>query len=248
MGLARFENKLEQFISGVFARAFRSAVQPVEISAALQREVDHRAKVISRDRRLVPNEFTVSLAPSDLERLREYDAAMAGEFSRQLKEYAREQGYVFPGPVSIAFDGDESLTTGRVQVHSAAKAQVTARETTTPRRAHVTLEINGTRHAVVPPGVVIGRGTDADLRINDPGISRRHAEILVRELDGETLVGVRDLGSTNGLLVDGIKTAQARVHDGAQISLGNTRVVIHIEDDDLDLAESGYPRPGDAGR
>lgn len=248
MGLAKFENKLEQFISGVFARAFRSAVQPVEISAALQREVDHRAKVISRDRRLVPNEFTVSLAPSDLERLREYDAAMAGEFSKQLKDYAREQGYVFPGPVSIAFDGDASLTTGRVHVHSAAKAKVTARETTTPRAARVTVEVNGSRHALVPPGVVIGRGTEADLRINDPGISRRHAEILVREHEGETLVGVRDLGSTNGMLVDGVKTSQMRVHDGAQISIGNTRLVIHIDDeDDFDLAGSGE-LPGGAGR
>lgn len=248
MGLAKFENKLEQFISGVFARAFRSAVQPVEISAALQREVDHNAKVISRDRRLVPNEFTVSLAPSDLERLREYDAAMAGEFSRQLKDYAREQGYVFPGPVSIAFDGDESLTTGRVQIHSAAKAKVIARETTIPRRAHVTLEVNGTRHALVPPGVVIGRGTEADVRINDPGISRRHAEILVRDHEGQTLVGVRDLGSTNGMLVDGVKIDQVRVHDGTQISIGNTRMVIHIDDeDDIEPADSGAA-PGGAGR
>ena len=42
-GLSKFEHKLEQIISGAFARAFRSAVQPVEISAALQRECDNNA-------------------------------------------------------------------------------------------------------------------------------------------------------------------------------------------------------------
>ncbi len=61
-GLQNFENKLEQLISGVFARAFRSAVQPVEISAALQREVDNNAQILSRDRRLVPNSFHVELS------------------------------------------------------------------------------------------------------------------------------------------------------------------------------------------
>ena len=61
-GLQRFENRLEQMISGVFARTFRSAVQPVEISSALAREVDNSAQVLSRDRRLAPNDFHVELS------------------------------------------------------------------------------------------------------------------------------------------------------------------------------------------
>ena len=61
-GLQRFENKLEQFVSGTFARAFRSEVQPVEVAAALQREVDNSAQILSRDRRLVPNTFTIELS------------------------------------------------------------------------------------------------------------------------------------------------------------------------------------------
>ena len=43
------EHRLEQLISGAFARAFRSAVQPVEIAAALQREVDNNTQILSRD-------------------------------------------------------------------------------------------------------------------------------------------------------------------------------------------------------
>ena len=61
-GLQRFEQRLERLISGAFARAFRSAVQPVEIAAALQRECDNNAQILSRDRRLVPNDFHVELS------------------------------------------------------------------------------------------------------------------------------------------------------------------------------------------
>ena len=64
--------------------------------------VDNNAQIISRDRRLVPNDFIVELSPADLERLVDYDSAMASELSRQLREHADAQSYVFPGPVTIA--------------------------------------------------------------------------------------------------------------------------------------------------
>ena len=91
--LQRFERRLEQMISGAFARAFRSAVQPVEIAAALQRECDNNAQILSRQRRLVPNDFHVELAPSDLDRLAPYDTAMAAELEKQLTEHAQQNGY-----------------------------------------------------------------------------------------------------------------------------------------------------------
>ncbi len=68
-GLQKFEQRLEQLVSGAFARAFRSAVQPVEISAALQRECDNNAQILSRQRRMVPNDFHVELSPADMDRL-----------------------------------------------------------------------------------------------------------------------------------------------------------------------------------
>jgi hypothetical protein len=98
-GLQRLESKLEQLISGAFAKAFRSAVQPVEISAALHRECDNNAQILSRDRRLVPNDFHVELSQTDLDRLSPYDSALAEEMVSQLREHADQQSYVFPGPV-----------------------------------------------------------------------------------------------------------------------------------------------------
>ncbi|WP_426247201.1 FhaA domain-containing protein [Nocardioides sp. LHG3406-4] len=233
-GLQRFEQRLEQLISGAFARAFRSAVQPVEISAALQREVDNNAQILSRDRRLVPNDFHVELSGTDLDRLAPYDNAMARELTEQLEDHADQQGYVFPGPVTISFEPAEDLTTGRFRIRSRAQASVTGAGAdeatrTTSRRVRAVLEINGTRHPLNPPGLVIGRGSEADVRINDPGVSRRHVEFQVAA-SGETGLdlSVRDLGSTNGMLVDGHKMARASLRDGSTVRIGNTTMLVRL--------------------
>jgi hypothetical protein len=230
-GLQDFENKLEQMISGVFARAFRSAVQPVEISAALQRELDNTAQILSRERRLVPNSFHVELSSTDLERLAPYDNALAAEMTDALREHAEHQSYVFPGPVKISFDAADDLTTGRFRVRSAAQAKVTTNATNTMYgRAKVFLDVNGARHPLNPPGLVVGRGTDADLRINDPGISRRHVEFRIqqgRPAEGGILtLTAHDLGSTNGMIVNGTKTREASLYDGSTIRIGNTTLTV----------------------
>lgn len=229
----KFEHRLEQAISGAFARAFRSAVQPVEISAALQRELDNNAQILSRDRRLVPNSFHVELSSVDLERLAPYDSAMAAELTDALRDHAAQQAYVFPGPVRIAFEGADDLTTGRFRVRSRAEAKVTGSETRgRAGRARAVLEVNGTTHALHPPGVVVGRGTDADIRVNDPGVSRRHAEFGVSaDRDGTVRIAVRDLGSTNGVLVDGRKVTQSPLDDGSVVKVGNTTLTVRLVPD-----------------
>ena len=88
----------------------------------------------------------------------------------------------------------------------------------------------GQRHAAParPAGLVIGRGNEADLRIDDPGISRRHAQISLKESEGGTIVTVADLGSTNGVILDGQPVDSSPVRDGSEIRLGNTVIVIRI--------------------
>jgi hypothetical protein len=229
--LQRFEDRLEQFVSETFARAFRSAVQPVEVAAALQREVDNSAQILSRDRRLVPNTFHVELSPADHDRLTPYGSTLAQELTEMLREHAEEQSYVFTGPISISFDKVDELGTGRFRVRSAAIARVTPAgggsvTETAVRRANVVLEVNDMRHPLEPPGLVIGRGTDADLRINDPGVSRRHAEIRVMPGSNAPSVSIVDLGSTNGMLVNGQRVQQAQLDDGAVVKIGNTSMTV----------------------
>ena len=230
-GLQRLENKLEQVISGAFARAFRSAVQPVEIAAALQRECDNNAQILSRERRLVPNDFHVELSRTDLDRLSSYDAALADDLAGQLRAHADQQGYVFPGPVTIGFDAAEDLTTGRFRIRSRAQAKVTSDATATQvGRARAIDEVNGTRHPRQQPGLVVGRGTDADLRINDPGVSRRHIQFLITP-GSPPQIEVHDLGSTNGMLVDGHRITSTRLQDGSQVRIGSTTLVVRVLED-----------------
>jgi hypothetical protein len=230
-GLQRFESRLEQLISGVFARTFRSAVQPVEISSALAREVDNSAQILSRDRRIVPNDFHVELSPPDHERLQGLGAALEKELVAMLKEHAANQSYVFTGPVTITLEPADDLTTGRFRVRSKAVARVSQAgpdpTETQVRRATAILDVNGERLPLAPPGIVVGRGNDADLRVNDPGVSRRHVEFRVTDDADGPRVTVHDLGSTNGVLVNGRRVEDATLTDGAEIRIGNSVLVFH---------------------
>ena len=232
MGIfARFEKKVEGAVSGVFARAFKGDVQPVEIAARLQRELDAEAKLMSRDKRLVPNEFTVHLSQHDHDKLAPYANTLTAELAAELRNHAREMGYVFNGPIKIGFELDSRLPTGRFTVSSQAVAGITQRggrpSETSISRAPLVLEVNGTRHPLQPPGLVIGRGSEADLRINDPGISRRHAQIRVNPADQGLQIDIIDLGSTNGIMVNGHKVQQAALREGARIEIGSTRMLVH---------------------
>ncbi len=230
--LQRFESRLEQAVSGVFAKAFRSAVQPVELAAALQREIDNSAQILSRDRRLVPNTFVVELSHVDHERLQPYELTLGEELVDLLREHADDQHYVFAGPVSIDFLRVDDLVTGRFRVRSQATAQVTshtAPDARATRRNSVFLEVNGSTHALSAPGMVVGRGSEADLRINDPGVSRRHAEFRVSGGGrGTPTVSVADLGSTNGTLVDGRRVTEAPLEDGSTVRIGNTDISVRF--------------------
>ena len=232
-GLQKFEQKLENLISGAFARAFRSAVQPVEIAAALQREVDNSAHIMSRERMLVPNDFTVELAPSDFERLNPFSTTLADELETLVKEHVVEQRYTMPGQFAIAFKMVNDLSTGRFRVRSKTTAAVTPvagqRMTETAvRSSNVVIEVNGMKHPLSPPGVVIGRGNEADLKIDDPGISRRHAQIKIHQSGAETTVTIVDLDSTNGVVLNGHRVSTAVVADGSEIRLGNTVIIIRM--------------------
>src|SRR3954463_6653567 len=96
MGIfGRFEKKVEGVVSGAFARAFKGDVQPVEIAARLQRELDAEAKLMSRNKRLVPNDFTVHLSQHDHDKLAPYANTLNAELGTELRNHAREMGYMF---------------------------------------------------------------------------------------------------------------------------------------------------------
>lgn len=219
------EKKIESAVSGVFARAFKGDVQPVEIAAQLQRELDAEAKLLSRDKRLVPNDFAVSLSEHDYNRLVPYSKTLNTEIIHELRSHAADRGYVFNGPISIHYLLDRSLPTGKLTVRSAAVAGVEAPQMPIPP-GRLVLEVNGIRHPLVS-SLVIGRGSTADLRINDPGVSREHARINVVGPPNNPRITIDDLGSTNGIRVNGVRTTHAVLGQGSRIEIGSTRMLVH---------------------
>ena len=226
--LQRFEQRIEEMVNRPFARAFKAEVQPVEIASALQRELDDRAAIVARGRTMVPNSFTVALGEHDHERLDVYRDALRDELGSMVRDHAEEQRYAFIGPVTIDFVRDDDLPTGRFQVRSAAVAGATGRSTSTgsaPQQGAGLpwVEVGSTTYALARPVTRIGRGADSDLRIDDPGISRDHAEL--RRSGGD--VTVVDTGSTNGVVIDGERVTSARLRDGTRVVLGSTTLLFH---------------------
>jgi Protein of unknown function (DUF3662)/FHA domain len=255
MGLiGRFEKGLDRAVNGVFAKAFRSEVQPVEIASALRRECDDKAAVVTRDRTIAPNTFVVELGKADHERLGEWEQALGTELSTAVHEHARQQRYAFVGPVTVAFAEADDLDTGVFRVRSATGAapgadgpiaagpppnmvapgpagpvaadQGAAGGTpwlSPPAPASASLDVEGRIHRLAAPVTVIGRSTDADIVLDDAGVSRRHAEVHL--VDGRARV--IDLGSTNGTFVDGERVHAGNLTEGSTITVGRTRIVYH---------------------
>jgi hypothetical protein len=220
----RFERRLDRLVSGTFARAFKAEVQPVEVAAALQRECDDRAAIVTRGRTIVPNEFFVDLGQHDYERLSMYAEPLAAELGAMVREHADEQGYQFVGPVTVGFALVDDLETGVFRVRSQAVAGgVDAPATATvaaPAAVSAALETGHSTLALTHRHTVLGRGADADLRLDDPSVSRRHAEIVLSDPPR-----LNDLGSTNGTFLDGERVQSAELYDGARVGLGSMTLV-----------------------
>jgi hypothetical protein len=245
--LQRFERRLGGLVEGAFAKVFKGGVEPVELAGALARECDDR-KAISATRSLVPNEFTISLSEQDHERLSPYSEALGEELATLVREHAAEQRYTFVGPVLVRLTLDRELPLGIYRVESAVGSapgltgpgagQPSRRGQESNGNPRLVLTSGGSVRAGSPAAsgaeseyaltqelVVIGRGSEADLRLADTGVSRRHGEIR-RIGDGQH--AYRDLGSTNGSRVNGKASTPAHpVHlrDGDRIELGKSSLV-----------------------
>ena len=211
MGLQQFERRLERLVEGVFAKAFRGGLQPVELGRRLTREMDARRTLGVRGT-ISPNHFVFALASADLQRFESFTDALTRELEDAAREHARGEGYVFIGPVHVAFEEDESLTPGMFLVSGSVKEAEGG-------GAVVSLVLgDGSRIPVGEQPVTIGRMADSAVVLTDESVSRRHAEV---RRQGSTIVVV-DLGSTNGTKVNGAGIRERALSDGDEITVGTT--------------------------
>ena len=217
MGLLdNFEKGLERAVNGAFAKTFKSGLQPIEITSALRRELDTKAAVVARDRILVPNRFIVRLGQTDYQRMTGLGETLIDELTQLVQQHAAAQHYQFAGGISVKLSQDPSLSEGMIQVDS---ENVKGAVVWTP-----VLDINGKRYPITQSRTVVGRGHDADVTVDDTGISRKHVEIL---WDGSR-AEVNDLGSTNGSELNGARVTRAPLPTDSVISIGRTRIVFRV--------------------
>ena len=235
MGLLdNFERGLEHVVNGAFAKTFRSGLAPVEITSALRRELDTKAAVVSRDRILVPNRFVVRLGRTDYQQMAAMGPTLVDELTQLVQTHAAAQGYQFAGGIDIRLDEDTNLSQGIIRIDS---QNVQGQVAWTP-----VLDVAGRRHPIVKSRTVIGRGSDADITVDDTGTSRKHVEVL---WDGKR-AQVNDLGSTNGSQLNGAPVTKAPLAPDSVITIGRTRIVFRVlaqsVDADLPASRAGAPR------
>jgi hypothetical protein len=253
--LRSIEQRIEGLVEGLFGRAFRTHVQPVELARKLAKEMDdHRSVSVSRV--YVPNEYSVYLAPSDREQFSSYESSLVDELREHLTEHARREGYALLSRPRISLETDADLAVGEfgiatrmaqrepepggdrggipaapgeTMVYRQAQAAVPTQAASPvelgiePPRARLTVE--GRTHEISGRRAVIGRSKECDVHLSDPNASRRHAEV---RRDG-TAFWIVDLGSTNGLEVNGKRTQRAKLADGDRITIGTTELVFATE-------------------
>lgn len=214
--LDKFEKTLENKVTGLFSKTFKSGLEPLEIASAIKKEMDAKASILSRDRILVPNSYLVQLSPQDFERLNNLGEPLIEELSKLCSEHAAKQRFQFGELLDISLSQEPSLALGQLSVVSSSK------------KLEVewvpVLEVAGVTHTLVGAKTTVGRDSTADIQIGDNGLSRKHFEIL---WDGSSAV-LRDLGSTNGVKVQGSKIDQVVLLNGTAFSAGRTQFLFNV--------------------
>ena len=246
--LRNLEAKLEGLVEGAFSRAFKSEVQPVELARKLAKEMED-AKSVSLARTYVPNQFWVYLSPEDRDRFETYEDGLKKELSDYLLEHARTHGLALLTRPTVELETDDRLSLGEFGIqaklvkpadagveaeavegdfgHTMVYSTTGARRVESPRQAATRALLVGEDKRTVVAGdpFVIGRSRECDLVLDDPNVSRRHAE-LRREDDGWA---VHDLGSTNGIKLNGTRSRGGRLSPGDEITLGLSRLTFEQE-------------------
>jgi hypothetical protein len=239
--LRNIEHKIEGLFEGLFGRAFRTHVQPVELARKLAKEMDDH-RMVSVSRVYVPNEYTVYLCSEDREQFETYERSLLAELQEYLTEHARREDYAILSRPTVLMETDDDLEVGEFGI-ATRMAEVEGAPADVPAQAEpgatmvyrpdeepaeavsgaAALTVDGKRHEVAGTRALLGRSKECDVRISDPNVSRRHAEVR-QEGSAYWIV---DLESTNGVLVNGRRQKRAKLGDGDRITLGSTEIVFN---------------------
>jgi len=251
--LRNLEAKLGGLVEGAFGRAFRTSVQPVELAHKLAKEMEDN-QMASVSRVYVPNHYRVFLSPQDREQFASYEPALRKELSDYLLEHARQEQFALSTRPQVEFHTDERLDLGEFGIQAELVAlpeeerpqgepapspsagdfghtmvyspsRDARRIEPVDDRRQALLVGEGRRNVLSGNRVVLGRSREADIVLQDPNVSRRHAE-LRRDDGGWQIV---DLGSTNGIKVNGRRVDNQPLRPGDQVTIGVTDLTFELD-------------------
>lgn len=214
MVLKNVENRLERLFSKPFAKTFKSGLQPVEIASRMLREIDLTRRLTGQGP-ISANAVRVWLGPEDADRFDGFQQPLIKELEEAIRQHAVAEGYSFAGPVKVEIFLKDDLSLGDVElavrfIGGAAQPKLICSD--------------GRSFAVGDRPLVIGRSPDVDVTVNDSNVSRQHAEVW-RTPEG---IAIRDLGSTNGTVVNGHVIDAVSLSPRDEVSIGNVRFRIEM--------------------
>lgn len=237
-------------MEGVFNRAFRARVQPVELARRLAKEMESY-KAVSVSRTYVPNEYIVFLAREDRRQFEGYEPALLDELAAHLLEHAAREGLALLTRPKVSFETDKRLRMGEfgiqarlvkppedageeasqgdlghTMVYSATRVRQAAEQPPRePPRARALITLDGKTFVLDQPRAVVGRSRRCDFVLEDPNVSRRHFELQQRGSDWHVV----DLESTNGIAVNGKRVGSAVLSPGDEIVAGTSRMRFDLD-------------------
>jgi len=239
--LKKIEKKLENAVESLFAKGFKSKVEPVELGKKMALAMVNN-KVVALKKVWAPNEFDVSLSPDDDEEYNNYKKELVHELQDYIVKEAAKEDLSIVGRPKIIFKKDDNLKRGQfnIEVKLSEKLKEEISDTKDGATQLIPIDLpkvgEGRHYIQLEPTMIqydlkdgknmIGRSTTNDIAISDPSLSRHHIQIVV---EGKEAV-LEDLGSTNGTQVNGKKTKNIILKDNDVIMAGNSKIVYRRAD------------------
>ena len=272
--LKNIEKRMESLVEGVFGRAFRRQIHPVEIAKGLTKQMDE-GRMVSISRTYAPNDFTVHLSKEDSEAIQAYRDALKDELIQYASTHAENKNYHLMTPPKIRFEAEESLRFGEFGITAKLTGGDGPREKDAPQDTSGQTRIFRTEEAAG------GQGTSAisPEEAKKHGLAREVVEVVTDDKNyplegpGPWTVGrsqendivisdpnvsrrharlsradngfiVEDLGSTNGTLLDGAPIDRERIESGDELTFGQSTARFVRR---IDSPEEGGRKPSGPG-
>ena len=258
MVLRAIEQKIEALVEGVFGRAFRTNVQPVELARKLAKEMDdHRQVSVSRV--YVPNEYTVYLSPDDRAQFEGYEQSLVGELQEYVSEHARRETYALMSAPKVLLETDDDLEVGEFGI-ATRMVQPERRREESAEEQELVPDVDAGATMIYKPAAPLETqaATPTELGLQREVVTlnangRRHEiskrrTVLGRSKDSDiqiedsnvsrkhaelrqegTAYWIVDLDSTNGVEINGRRVKRAKLDNGDTITIGSTDIVFDRE-------------------